>query len=321
MEIENNQNTNEVVDGGNDVELSPVEALRQGKLDFRTLPYSEKMKVSKEVYNSITDERQKEAWEMGWRPKELFVGKYRDGTDKPFTDHEEFLKKLDEIAPARNERLRHVVQEKTALEKEVEMLREENRKTQAILKMREERNLAQEEAAIAREMQEAREAADVDKFAAAQERKAQIENDKLRLKQFEPQQQNPQQPRIAPETLEWVAQNDWFNTDGEMAEYARNQEQILQKTHAYLPLAERLEMITKSVTLAYPARFPAPKPNVPAVEGGKSSGTLTYTRKNQMTFSELPDHERMQADRLIRMGEFKDREDFMKGYNKIVNKK
>lgn len=324
IEQENNNIENSTGNEGEDSgqqaqELSPVEALKQGKLDFRTLPYSDKVKVTKEIHNSITDEREKEAWELGWRPRELFVGKYRDGTEKPYIDHEEFLKKLDEVAPARNERLRHVVQEKTALEKEVEMLREEARQNRELLRMREERNIAQEEAAIKREMEEAHNEADVKKFAEAQERKAQIENDKLRLKQFEPQKQNAQ-PQIAPETLEWLAQNPWFNSDPVMAEYAKGQEQLLQKTHAHLPLADRLELISKNVKFNFADRFPAAKSNTPAVEAGRSNGSLTHTRKNQMTFSQLPEHERMQADRLVRMGQFKDREDFMKGYNRLLNK-
>lgn len=298
-----------------------LDNLKAGKLDFKTLPYQEKVRLSKEAYDKLTDDRQKEAWDLGWRSKEFYIGKHRDGTDKPFSSHEEFLKKIDEVAPAKNERLRHISQEKTVLEKKLEESLAENRKMMELFKMREERTLTSEESRIEREIQEAEDLGDVKKYAAAQSEKAQIQSNKLKLKDFDPQPST--QPRtnpVAPETIEWAARNNsWFQRDQTMTEYAMGQEQILQKTHPDSTLSERLDMIEKSVKTVFNDRFPT-KTTASAVDSSKSSGTLTSQRKTETKFGDLPETERWQARQMIKRGIFKDETDFMTGYNK-VNKK
>lgn len=288
-----------------------LENVKEGKIDFHSLPKSEKVRLKSEYLNTVEDDREKEALLQGHSPKFMFLGKNRDGTDRPWEDHETFLRKIETQEPVKNERLRKLAQEKEEMQQQIKKLVELN-------KAQFQRSLANDELAVEKELNEAEEYSDISKFKAAQEKKNVIEREKLRLKSFEEDKEDvplppvPNPPAIVQrEVAEFAARNPVIVSTPDLLAYAKAMDGAYSVTHKDLPLPERLRMVEDATKQAFPSYFPEHKRA--AVDTSRSNNTFGAKPKTR-SFGDLPDLEKQQARALIRHGIFKNEADFLKTY-------
>lgn len=293
-----------------------VEALEAGKIRITEIPRNERPALIKQVYEKLSED-EKEAFDLGWRPESLFRGKSRDGQDKPFEDHKKYLDKFKNAGPVLNERLRHEVEGKKALERELEAMREESRKMQELLRRREETELKKEEFSIEAELEEARSLGEVDRALAAERKKAHLERDKLTLKQFEPQAA-PTKQEVSSDIIAFGARNPWFQSDDVLRIYAMGYDtQLLSQYGNTLPEAARLKMVEDNVKLKFPDKFSTQaKVSAPGVESARNSAYApASTRKaGGIGFDQLNEFDKSLAMAMIKKGQTT-KEKFMEEHN------
>jgi len=313
-QVEHVEEAHQEIENFDDVDLV-VQALEEKKLNFSKVPKEKRDTIKKFVVNKALEDAEESgddekafALRNGWSPESLYGGKNKDGSPRPFKDYKEFNATIRDNSPVLNERLRTNA-------KEMEEMRKEMKKLSEIAKMNFERSLKGEEQSLDAQIKEAREYGDFDRYDALITKRQELQSNTLRLKEYEPEPE-PVQPEVQPEVKEWGARNQWFWTDNQMKQFAIAQEDILRTTRPELNLSERLELITKSAEISFPARF-APKITKPAVLPARTAGNFSANKKVEVGFSSLPDAERSQARQMIRSGVFKDESDFMKSYNKL----
>jgi len=312
--IENSQEetvvTEEVVnqeDNTTEQQNSYQEVL-EGK-DFFELPYSERMELKKAVREKLPEEG-KEALDLGWTPKEMFRGKYKDGTDKPWEDAETFLKRVKEEAPVRNERMRKMAQENEEYKKSQQEMQKKIDKMLEINRAQLEKDLLREEAQTSRQLAEAKEISDVDAYEAALSRQKLVEEQKLQLKTFEEPPLPPKDPEMSPAVQDWVSNNAWIVNDPALFGYAQGVDKNLAAQNPNMSQAELLNMVTEEVRRAFPLKDPTPKQTYK----GSSNSASFGSKPKPKTFSDLPPIEQRQAETLIRQGVWKDKAEFLKTY-------
>lgn len=313
-QVEHVEETHQEINDFDDTDLV-VQALEEKKLNFSRVPKEKRDIIKKSVIQKALEEAEEAgddeksfALRNGWSPESLYGGKNKDGTPRPFRDYKEFNATIRENSPVLNERLKNNA-------KEMEEMRKEMRKLSEIAKMNFERSLKGEEQSIDAQIKEARDYGDFDRYDALITKKQELQNNTLRLKEYEPAPE-PIQTEVQPEVKEWGARNQWFWSDNQMKQFAVAQEDILKATRPELNLSQRLELITKSVEISFPDRFPS-KVTKPAVLPARTAGNFSANKKVEVGFSSLPDIEKTQARQMIRQGVFKDESDFMKSYNKL----
>lgn len=292
------------------------EALKEGKVDFHKLPKEDRAKIAQEAFESLPDDDAKEAWQVyGWRPKELFLGKNKDGSPKEWVDYKEFREKIDTIAPVKNERIRSLAKEKDEYKEKLEAMERQMKILTEINKSKLEREIFGEEKNIEKEISEAREYSDVARYEQAIEKKNLIERDKLRLKTFEeppvaPMPLIPPVQQLPEEVTNWAANNTWIVSDAKLLEYAKIKEAEMSFLHPDKSLTERLEMVREEVGKAFPDKDPTPKR--PAVESAKNVTAFGNIKPKGKSFDDIPELDRRQADILIRKGVYKDKNEYMR---------
>ena len=280
----------------------------EGK-EFFDLPYSERLEVKKAVREKLP-EIGKEALDLGWTPKEMFRGKYKDGTEKPWEDAETFLNRVKEEAPVRNERMRKMAQENETYKKNQDELQRKMDKMLEINRAALEKDLLKEEALTARELAEARDMSDVDAYEAALARQKGVEEQRNQYKSFEEPPLPPVNPEMSPVVQSWVADNQWIVNDPGLFGYAQGVDKDLAAQNPNLSQKELLDMVTARVKEAFPLKDPTPRQTYKGSNNGANFGGKPKTR----TFSDLDPIEQKQADTLIKQLIWKDRADFLKTY-------
>jgi hypothetical protein len=303
-----------------------LEGLETGKFTIKDIPRDERDRLSKEAYERLPDEDAKEAWSMGWRSKGFYLGKTRDGEDKPYVDYKDYITKIKNNAPVQNERMRNLAQEKSVLEQKLEKMEAENRRTQELLRLQNQRAILKDESALNAELRamEAEEFVDVNKYKTLSAQKADLEREKLALKQFEQAIPAAISHSLTPEEIAFTARNPWFKDDKVLARYARQVDSELRNENPDLSPAEHLLRVEEEVKSSFPEKFKAsPPPYNPGVESARNAGNAGAS-KNYITFNELPEKEQLLVDQIIRRGgtsNYKTRSEFMALYNKDKNKK
>ena len=208
----------------------------------------EEQKVSKE------DER--EAREMGWRPKEEWKG----DADK-WRPADEFVRRGREVLPIVNARLRR---ENEAKDAEIARIRKESderftrleRMSRTALEKQRERLIHEFEA----KKEQAVEAGDKDFYRAVQKEERET------LKRFDDaadeagkkddKSDKPGLPRSVQDTLDsWVADNQWFQSDPELNAVANSAHERLLREKPGLTLAQNLAEVRAYVEKRYPDKF------------------------------------------------------------------
>lgn len=301
----------------NDIPEVNVDNLKAGKIKFSDLPYQDKTRLSKEIYSTLPEE-EKELWDVyGYKPKELFLGKNKDGSPKEWTPPEEFRKKIETIVPIKNERIRDLAsrvdegkQRETALQEQVKKLIELN-------KAKFEKDLLDDEVKIREEEEWARQNNDIDHYEKVLNKKNLLEREKLRLKSFEEPPQVPQVPQNAqslkPEAAEWVARNQEIVNDPLMLQYAKIKDQEMALLYPDKSLRDRLQMVEDEVKSRYSDKFPDSRQVSRSVEAGRNNVAFN-TKPKTRGFADLPELDKKQAVYFIKKGIFKNEADFLKTY-------
>lgn len=93
-------------------------------------------------------------------------------------------------------------------------------------------------------------------------------------------------PKIQPEVVEWVKNNDWFNTNDEANALAVTFHRKLLATRKDLSLAENLEMVTAEVRKRYPELFDDPPPTRKANGAGDDDAGGESTKRGAAAVTE-----------------------------------
>lgn len=310
--MENNQETSQAP------QIDPADItldnLREGKFTIKDIPRPEAARLWREEYQGLEDGAKEVADAVGWKPKHFFLGKNRDGTERPYKDWKEFDKDSKEIMPILNERLKNVTKEKLEANAEVERLRAQIESMTKLQRMQAEREIRKDKSSVDSEMQEAFDAGDRKRYVEAQERKAQIENEEKILKEFEPRQAVV--PPLHPEVILFKANNPWFEKDKKMTHYARSIEGEIAVKYPRASLAQILQMVEDDVKTEFAENFKSEEeaPRTPAVESGRNSGRLNLNQ-GEISFDRIPAEEQIRAERMIKLGHFKSKAEFVKEYN------
>tara|TARA_R110002126_G_scaffold34109_1_gene106027 strand:- start:1062 stop:2042 length:981 start_codon:yes stop_codon:yes gene_type:complete len=284
--------------------------------DFFALPYSERVELKKIVREKLP-ESGKEALDLGWTPKEMFRGKYKDGTEKPWEDANTFLTRVKEEAPVRNERMRKMAQENETYKKNQEEMQAKINKVLEINRTQLEASLLKEEAQTSRQLAEAKEMSDVDAYESALARQRSVDEQKLQLKTFEEPPLPPTAPQVPPAVQNWADNNSWIVNDPAIFGYAQGLDKDLTAQNPNMSQEEILGMITAKVKETFPLKDPTPRQTHKSSNSGASFGSKPKT----LTFNDLPKIEQQQAEILIRQGAWKDKADYLKTYIKIQQNK
>lgn len=186
------------------------------------------------------------AREKGWRPKEEYTG------DGDWVDADEFLRRKPFF-----DKMGKQAQEIKRLQRTVESMANHYHKSMAVAVDKAVKNLRAER-------REAIELGDVDRV------------DAIDAEIATQQQQVAAQPAntVAPEIVDWVSDNQWFNTDAELRSFAVAFNENYLKANPN-DLEESLRRTSIAVRKAFPDKFEQPvrKPATPAspVESGAAA--------------------------------------------------
>ena len=193
---------------------------------------------------------EKQAMEMGWRPREEF-----DGEDEEFIDAKEFVRRKPLF-----DKIEHTTKEVKQLRKALDALRTHYTKVQET-----EYNRALSRLKDAR--QEAIKNSDGEAFEALDTEIKRVEKEAVEIKEVA---QVPEEPIIAPEFLAWKRRNEWYDSVRYMREFADAEGVRLHSQG--VPPKEVLKEVEKLVRKEFPHKFTNPnKENAPGVESGKES--------------------------------------------------
>lgn len=236
-------------------------------------------------------------WEMGWRPKELFAGKNRDGSPKEWVPLEKFKELINNNPSVRAER-------EKALERKLEQMHHSVEKITKFNQLKLDREHQVADARIKQELDDAEAIGDLASYKDALRKKEMLQAEKAAIQQVEAPQQDP---IITYEVNSFKDRNSWYGTDKEMSEYSIEQFNIINKNPRFagLSIRDKLQKVEDSVRALFSDKFPSKtQKNIPMVESSKSSGAMTYQRQNAPTkveYHKLPDDEQRRIDQLSKM--------------------
>lgn len=282
----------------NDISESTLDIAQENNIesvpisDIRSLPPEERKIIERQIFDNLPDDDARIAWNEGWRTKELYNNKNRDGSERPFIDYKEFLANSRKIAPIRNERLRELADKNYTLEQEIREMKENMRALLELNKNRESRDLENTQTYLNKEIQKAKEDLDFDRYEQLLEQKQKYNN-------FVPKQTSNYTESVAqvPPSLTpqdqmalngWQQNNGWFNENVEMRNMAIAYDNSLlaNPQTAHLPLNQRLEMVSAKMKTIYPDKFKR-RSSIQMVEGNDLSG-MGGSSFRQKTYNDLP---------------------------------
>jgi len=245
--------------------------------------------MSEEQTNDEVQTEQKElspieqkAQELGWRPKEEFVGDEED-----FVDAKEFVQRqsLYDRISSQNKRLKGMEQALNALKTHHERVRE-TEYNRAISDLKLQQKIAVKEG-------------DLEQYDALQEKQKELELDRrVEVEELQVQQESG----VHPELQSWIGRNAWFETQPHMRVFA---DQVAGSYKAkvasgQMTPAEVLKEVEKAVRQEFPTKFRNPNKDKPsAVEGGSGTKAPASARSDNYA---LTDDERKVMQTFIRSG-------------------
>lgn len=235
---------------------------------------------------------------LGWRPKEEY-----NGDPNNWVDADTFVKKGEEELPLIRDTNRKLERKIGDMEKSMERMK---KFTELQIKSAKEKALEELRLKNAKAVEE-EEITTQEAFNRYEQGKQEIEESYA-----EPKEEEDTSPKVPQEVEDWVASNPWFTKDYQLNQAA----QFYERQLGDMPLAEKLEEVKKKVMQDFPNKFSNPKRRAPqGVEGG--GGIHSGGGKQGITVNDLSADDRRDAERLIRSGDFKDMNDFLKDYNKL----
>lgn len=208
---------------------------------------------------------EKQAMEMGWRPREEFSGE-----EDEFIDAKEFVRRKPLF-----DKIEHTNKEVKQLRKALDALRTHYTKVQeteyqrALAKLKDAR-------------QEAIRNSDGEAFEAIDTEIKRVEVEAAKIDEVA---KTTDEPVIAPEFVAWKRKNEWYDSVKYMREFA-DQEGIRLHSQGLSP-QEVLVQVEKLVRKEFPHKFTNPnKSNAPGVENGKPGNTGRKEPELELTEAE-----------------------------------
>lgn len=205
---------------------------------------------------------------MGWVPKEEFRG-----PESQWRDAEDFVERGKNVLPIVNSLLKKEREKTSKLETKIENLRADWGDKLSRLESMSAKAIQQTEARIRAEYEARKEAAvergDMDAYRAADkaEKTALADLDTKREEPVKPKSDVP--PAWQEAIADWVGENEWFQTDAEMAAVAGAEHTRLREAQPGLTPSENLAKVREYVKGKYPDKFGIePRRSGSRVEGG-----------------------------------------------------
>lgn len=237
-----------------------------------------------------------EARAHGWVPKEEFKG-----DPSRWVDAETFVKKADTAMPLLRKRVE-------AQDREIRDLKKQMSRASEFFSKAEERAYERALADLKKQQVAAVEAGDVEAFRAVDK---QIEDLRKDVADHKPAAQ-PSETEVREALIEFREQNPWYDEGGIARDYADLlADKHKDKAQSMAP-AEFFAFIADEVKKRYPgAGSPdaGTKKRGSPVEGGSS-----VRRGNGRTFADLPPEAQRMADKWVKTGLIKSRDDYLKSY-------
>lgn len=237
-----------------------------------------------------------EAKELGWVPKEEFRG-----PEDKWSDAEEYVRRGEEILPIVRANNKKLIEKTQKQEAELAEMRKTLDEFKGWRTQTEKRAYEQAMKNIESRQRQAVEEQDVEAFEEAVK-------DKESLVTRTTEAQEPQPDPVA---AAWTKENDWFNTDPVMQQFAIAHHGQLLKEKPGLSLSENLEEVTEEVRRRFPEKFGNPRREKPnRVEGG---GTPSG-RSGKKGYADLPPEAKAACDRFVKQG-LMTKEEYVKDFD------
>lgn len=223
---------------------------------------------------------EKQALEMGWRPKTEF-----SGDEDSFIDAKEFVnrKPLFDKIDSQGRALKSVTKALEEFKQHYGKM-EEAAYNRALVALKAERKQAFSEG-------------DGDKFETVDAQIKEVEKQAAALKVAQTQPA-VQEEAISPEFQNWKARNPWYESVGYMTSFANDFGTQFAKSHPSIPPLEVLKEVEKAIRKEFPQKFTNPnKASAPGVENSGSGSGKTARGGKEV---ELSDIERKVMNDLIR---------------------
>jgi hypothetical protein len=220
------------------------------------------------------DEVETLAMELGWRPKGEF-----DGDE--FVSAKDYILKSRDIQDTMRTHNKDLKRKLSELDSSVAELKSHNERVYKA----EVSKLKSELKTLKKEKVEAISEGDVDRVDALDE---QIDGVKEAIK--EP----PNKSASNPEFDEWVAENEWYKKDLEMAQYA----DVIADQHQGAPFGRMLKLVTAKVKEMYPEKFEKTK----QPPGSPVEGSTKRTVTSKFTEADLTPAQKDIMNQFVRQG-------------------
>lgn len=242
---------------------------------------------------SVVSPAEEKARAMGWVPQEEFRGdpaKWRSA--------EEFVQRGEQILPVMKERNDKLSAEIREMRDTMRQLHQHFQKAEVVA---EQRGRAQAIMELTQAQKEAVENGDVQEWQRLEAKKIEVAS--------QPLPQPSIQAPVPPEFLEWKRENEWYESDPEMTEYAEFIGLRLQK-QGKSPDAI-LGEVSKKVRAQFPEKFANPRRTHPgAVEGV----TPSAKKKDDRSWEALPQSAKDAYHRFAKQIPGYKKEDYLKHY-------
>lgn len=256
--------------------------------DIKQEEKKEEVIEQKEPEKKEPNQYEEAARSKGWKPKEEY-----EGLPEAWVGAEEFIKREPLF-----ERIKQSTKEVKELKKTVESMA--NYHKRAV-----ETAVAKTISDLKAQKKEAIQTGDVDKVE---------EIDKAIDEQKQIKADTPTKQEVAPEIVEWVEKNPWFNNDKEMADFAvaYNKTQIDKGTS----LSEALSKTAEVVKKAFPDKFTRNKERQqapPTVE----SPTKEEGKGNKFTVTRLSQEQKRVYDQMVTRHKILSHDEYFKSLQDI----
>lgn len=236
-----------------------------------------------------TDPIADKAKAMGWVPKEEFRG---DPTR--WTDAQAFVERGENILPVLKERLDHVIKENKEIKEAQKEFLDYHKKT---AKREYDRALQ----TVQQRKLDAVQDADVDGYQKAEQEERELLKESPPVKQNEPK----------PEFVDFLKNNDWYQSDPDMRAYADNMGVFISSTKN-LEYGDVLKEVEKEVKARYPGKFQNQRrESADSVERSPDTGLPV---KQGKTFNDLPADAKAACEKFMRNIPGFTKEQYLKDY-------
>lgn len=294
----NNEELLEAVESNQEPETPQIEpeVIETTQEEPIKLTLEEHRRLKQEARSKLAPEDQK-YWEMGWRPKELFSGKNRDGSPKQWVPLEQFKEIIEKNPRVKAER-------EKALEEKMERLQQNVERVSKLNQLKLEREHKTLEEKINYKLKEAEELGDLQAYKEALKDKQFIEQEKAEWEKINTPAQPQVDPTVQYEIDDFRRRNPWYDQDKILQSATLEQLKFINTTRPELDIKRKLELAEQMIKTAYSEKFPSqPIRNIPMPDTSRNSGAMTPKPpiSTKIDFYKLSENEQRQVEQLAKM--------------------